>query len=1029
MASKSTIDQLKAKLKELLQNGSIKMSVYFGLLDLLDSGQDLLFVSEAMKTIEDAEAQEAAKTAAKQATPSSGSMTQAEYDAAKKAKYQEYKAGKITNYAYIQWKKKNDPALNPAPAAPAAPAGLTQAEYEVLKKQKYADYKAGKITNYAYIQWKKKNDPSLNGGTTASNTQSASPMTFDEWGAIGTQITQEFANGKITEKQYNELNNKLNEFYWGKNKKSAQEVKQALGLSTSTPPAAAAVPDPGQAATDKAVAEVEKRLRKTYKQAYNEITQKMTEWSKAFADKDSEMQGKVASGEITQAQYDSWLQGQVLAGDLWKKKLDQVSGVLLAANQQAMEIVNGQKLGVFAENANYQSYQLTQDTKLDLSFAVYDADAVAKLVKDRPELLPRKQVNGKKDKAWNQTKMANIAAQAIIQGESIPQIARRIANETASDNMKAMVRYARTAMTSAQNAGRMETLHRAKGMGIQCKKVWLATLDRRTRDSHRNLDGQVRDIDEPFDSDFGKIMFPGDPEGHPGDVYNCRCTLTYQYEDYPVDPANNQRYDQESGQLVEDMTYNEWSAAKQASKINSLNFAKVTLAEAQKAVIKHKIKEDKVYSDLWKDDVTLADYPAKAASIDAKRDYYTAEIEKLNNAIANGQSWAKPEKVKELEKKRKLLNEFELNGQILQKRNEALKALQDLYDQVGYQKTATAPVVPGALKKPAKKASTGAAAGGGTSGQAAATAGSAGQAAAKAGQFAPDAWDAKTKKAAKYYAHKNDADKVLRPELDALWDNLTETQKYAVWEYTANSNPINKRLSGYGDTDDWSRDDFVGFGKTVWGLEDRWRYLPSGMAKFGENGHSKYHKAITELTNAIEKSSLGRDMWFKRQGGPGDFAGMMEGGGFKFEQIFKLLDGTHSQSELNAALVGQRGKNNAFTSVGIAKDARWSGNIWYNIYAPKGTKGIYAEPQSHYGNSMGGRDVIYKKGSSYSSIGSEAEVIMQRGTEYRILAIRQKVDRRGNPEYEVDMEIVAQPDYFAHGDEDTYNNGKTRHKK
>lgn len=993
MASKSTIDQLKAKLKELLQNGSVKMSVYFGLLDLLDSGQDLLFVSEAMKTIDDAEAQEAAKTAAKQAKPSSGSMTQAEYDAAKKAKYQEYKTGKITNYAYIQWKKKNDPALNPAPAAPAAPAGLTQAEYEVLKKQKYADYKAGKITNYAYIQWKKKNDPSLNGGAASASAAKSTATT---------------------------------------------------------------APDPGQAAADKAVAEVEKRLRKTYKQAYNEITQKMTEWSKAFADKDSEMQGKVASGEITQAQYDSWLQGQVLAGDLWQKKLDQVSGVLLEANQQAMEIVNGQKMGVFAENANYQSYQLTQDTKLDLSFAVYDVDAVAKLIKDRPELLPRKQVNGKKDKAWNQNKMANIAAQAIIQGESIPQIARRIATETASDNMKAMVRYARTAMTSAQNAGRMETLHRAKGMGIQCKKVWLATLDRRTRDSHRNLDGQVRDIDEPFDSDFGKIMFPGDPEGHPGDVYNCRCTLTYQYEDYPVDPSTNDRlmyeeWDEEvpvkkkdkngkeyetkkiihhrESKLVTDVTYNEWAAVKQADKINSLNFAKVTLAEAQKAVIKHKIKEDKVYSDLWKDDVTLADYPAKAASIDAKRDYYTAEIEKLNNAIANGQSWAKPEKVKELEKKRKLLNEFELNGQILQKRNEALKALQDLYDQVGYQKTATAPVVPGALKKPAKKASTGAAAGGGTSGQAAATAGSAGQAAAKSGQFAANAWDAKTKKAAKYYDHKDDADKVLRPELDALWDNLTETQKYAVWEYTANSNPMNKRLSGYADTKKWERKDFVGFGNTVWGLEDTWRYLPSGMEKFGENGHSKYHKAITELTKAIEKSTLGRDMWFKRQGGPGDFAGMMEGGGFKFEQIFNLLDGKHSQAELDAALVGQRGKNNAFTSVGIAKDAMWSGNIWYNIYAPKGTKGIYAEPQSHYGQSMGRKDVIYKKGSSYSGIGSEAEVIMQRGTEYRILAIRQKKDRWGDPEYEVDMEIVAQPDYFAHGDEDTYNDGKTRHKK
>lgn len=406
---------------------------------------------------------------------------------------------------------------------------MTKAEYEMEKKKKYQEYKAGLITNYAYIQWKKKNDPSLNGGAASTST---------------------------------------------------------------TKNTATTMPDPGQEAADQAVGELEKRLRKTYKQAKDEITKKLAEWSKEYADKDAEMQAKVASGEITQDEYQSWQQGQALAGKLWKQKLDQVSGVLLEANQQAMEIINKQKMGVFAENANYQSYQLTQDTKMDLSFAVYDADAVAKLIKDQPELLPRKQVNGKKDKAWNQTKMASIAAQAIIQGESIPQIARRIATETASDNMKSMVRYARTAMTSAQNAGRMETLHRAKGMGIQCKKVWLATLDRRTRDSHRNLDGQVRDIDEPFDSDFGKIMFPGDPEGHPGDVFNCRCTLTYQYLDYPADPSTNDRmmyeeWDEEvpvkkkdkngkeyeakkiihhrESKLVTDMTYNEWSAAKTAA--------------------------------------------------------------------------------------------------------------------------------------------------------------------------------------------------------------------------------------------------------------------------------------------------------------------------------------------------------------------------------------------------------------------------------------------------------------------------------
>ena len=102
----------------------------------------------------------------------------------------------------------------------------------------------------------------------------------------------------------------------------------------------------------------------------------------------------------------------------------------------------------------------------------------------------------------------------------------------------------------------------------------------------------------------------------------------------------------------------------------------------------------------------------------------------------------------------------------------------------------------------------------------------------------------------------------------------------------------------------------------------------------------------------------------------------------------------------------------------------WNGNVYYKIYVPKGTKAIYTEPQSHFGASMGGRDKIYQPGSSYSGVNSEAEVVIQRGTTYRITGIR-----RSGSDYHVEMEVVEQPDYFKYGDEDTYNDGKTRHKK
>lgn len=50
-------------------------------------------------------------------------------------------------------------------------------------------------------------------------------------------------------------------------------------------------------------------------------------------------------------------------------------------------------------------------------------------------------------------------------------------------------------------------------------------MDNRTRDWHAELDGQLKDIDEPFINSMGEIMYPGDLNADPANRYNCRCTL------------------------------------------------------------------------------------------------------------------------------------------------------------------------------------------------------------------------------------------------------------------------------------------------------------------------------------------------------------------------------------------------------------------------------------------------------------------------------------------------------------------------
>ena len=275
---------------------------------------------------------------------------------------------------------------------------------------------------------------------------------------------------------------------------------------------------------------------------------------------DAIKRAQVEAGTITERQYKLWLKGVLLEQKRWQDKLDSVATTLMTANGQANNIVEGQKRAVFGENATYQAFRMEKDAGLDLDFNVYDSATVTRLIKEQPNLLPKKVVDTAKDKAWNHKKITNAITQGIIQGESIPQIAERIAKETSQANNKAMVRYARTAMTSAQNAGRIEAMHDAIKMGIKVKKHWDATLDNRTRDAHADLDGQVADVDEPFHSILGPIMYPGDPSADPANVYNCRCGMKYVYEEYPEE--NAQRRDNISGELIEYMTYKEWKALK-----------------------------------------------------------------------------------------------------------------------------------------------------------------------------------------------------------------------------------------------------------------------------------------------------------------------------------------------------------------------------------------------------------------------------------------------------------------------------------
>lgn len=386
------------------------------------------------------------------------------------------------------------------------------------------------------------------------------------------------------------------------------------------------MPSIGDKATASAEKRVQDRLVKIYSKARKDMMEQMKEFNARFAQKDQEKRARVKSGQMTQEEYDKWKRMQVLQSDIWRQKVEQATKTLEDANRQALRVINGEKMDVFAENANYEAYRLSKETGIGYGFSVYDKDTVGKLIREQPELMPPKVVNGKKDRAWNRTKISNAVTQSIIEGDSLPEMTERIARETAHENDAAMARYAATAMTSAQNAGRMETMERAKGMGIKVRKKWIATLDARTRDSHAELDGQVVDIDQPFithnrDGSLAEIMFPGDPQADGEQVWNCRCTLGYVYEEYP-DEEDAERiaaeyYRDEDDNLrsrpayVKNMSYEQWVEYKQ-NRIGQMY-------------------GEKPYDEVFKQKTSYTD-----SEKDAIHEYTTSAYSGVNSALREG---------------------------------------------------------------------------------------------------------------------------------------------------------------------------------------------------------------------------------------------------------------------------------------------------------------------------------------------------------------------------------------------------------
>lgn len=319
--------------------------------------------------------------------------------------------------------------------------------------------------------------------------------------------------------------------------------------------------DPAHDATDKLIKKYERRIKREYRQAEKELEAKFNEHVRKFKIKYEIKLKQVADGTLTKAEFDRWVTGQLFIGTRWNEMRYTMAEDLVLANEKARSIANGYRAEAYALNHDYATFTVERDSMVDTSYTLYNRHAAERLIKNEKILPPPgRKVKGEIARGeaikWQEGQIQSVVLQTILQGESLEKAAVRIATNLSTRNASAAKRYARTALTGAQNAGREAAFKRAEGMGIPLVRMWSATLDSHTRSSHRAVDGETREEGEQFSNG---CEYPGDPNGPPAEIWNCRCRLNGYVKGHEPDPSDLSR--RMSSQMEED-SYEEWKKGK-----------------------------------------------------------------------------------------------------------------------------------------------------------------------------------------------------------------------------------------------------------------------------------------------------------------------------------------------------------------------------------------------------------------------------------------------------------------------------------
>lgn len=254
---------------------------------------------------------------------------------------------------------------------------------------------------------------------------------------------------------------------------------------------------------------------------------------------------KDINAKIRILQTDEMTQSKIYQLNYQKALKGQISTILEKMNDDQYESIQDYLKQCYEDGYIGTFYNL-QGQGIPLVIPINQDQVVKALVNDVPLSTNMYTHMGKSVKVLKNRINAEIS-RGLSQGYTYDQIARNV-EKRATIGYSNAARIARTEGHRVQNQSTMDAMKKAKDAGADIVKQWDSTMDKKTRPDHVKLDGQIREIDEPFEVNGHKAMYPSGFGVAKEDI-NCRCTML-QRARWAIGDEDITKMDNESKNIV-----------------------------------------------------------------------------------------------------------------------------------------------------------------------------------------------------------------------------------------------------------------------------------------------------------------------------------------------------------------------------------------------------------------------------------------------------------------------------------------------